>query len=265
SLDFHKYSEIPSSNPLLSTYTGHSNVVREICFLGPYAITCDGSLRLWDVGTNETLRHVHTKSPISMIQSWPDSRLVIGISRNNSIFIDDIRTKVHPMYFSTGLSNTTSLRTTAIDFSRGLLAVGSITGFISVLDLRTGALISSWKASDTDICHLQFKKDSLFSSSSGSSAIISVWDASIFSHIKSIKVNKLSSIDFLEESKQNELLAMDQSGQLAFVSLSSSQVEASIKLSAKKNGSWRFFRNYWDGAERFLFAATHDGNIHCYF
>lgn len=56
--------------------------------------------------------------------------------------------------WKSGLGFTGIIKTICINPSETLIAVGFSSGIISLLESRTGTLIYSWKASDTDITHV---------------------------------------------------------------------------------------------------------------
>ncbi|CAG8829105.1 10977_t:CDS:2, partial [Racocetra persica] len=100
--------------------------------------------------------------------------------------------------------------------SETLIAVGFSSGVISLLESRTGTLIKSWKAGDTDISHVKFYTNSYLVSCAPADHLICIWDTNTGSLINKIRVN--SDIVSLNLYK-DEVITVNNSNTITFTPL----------------------------------------------
>ncbi|CAG8488733.1 9487_t:CDS:10 [Ambispora leptoticha] len=167
SLDIHHGIENSANLPYsecLMTYSGHRKTgVGDVYFvggggnLGLYDIvaSCDGLIHLWVPESGQTL-HQFSNNRTQFLSIRPIFRsryLLGGLSDNTLTFLDTVNhVSLHTWKCSTGFAGT--IRAISVNTSETLIAVGFTSGIISLIDTRTGMMIGSWKAGDTDIIHV---------------------------------------------------------------------------------------------------------------
>jgi WD40 repeat protein len=183
----------------LKTYTEHrKNTIVDVHFisgggswgLGDRIVSCDGQVHIWDPETGETLHQFgNLKTPYLSIKPIFRTRyLVGGLSDGSITFFDTMAYKpLHSWKSTSGSAGT--IRIVCINPSESLIAVGFTSGVISLLESRTGTLIYSWKAGDTDIVHLKFYANNRLVSCATADHVFRIWDTDNCSLINTIKIN----------------------------------------------------------------------------
>ncbi|CAG8477948.1 2875_t:CDS:10 [Funneliformis caledonium] len=208
SLNIHQGIEnslIEPYSECLKTYTGHrKSTIGEVHFfggggswgLGDNIVSCDGQVHIWDPETGTTINQFgNFKNPYLSIKPIFRSTLVGGLA-------------------DTSITQT-------------LIAVGFTSGVISLLESRTGTLISSWKAGDTDIVHMTFYTNNYLVSCAPADHVIYIWDTDTVSLIKTIRVN--SDIVALKMYK-DEVITINNSNTITFFPLNDNKLPYSSKF-----------------------------------
>ncbi|PKY21292.1 hypothetical protein RhiirB3_409317 [Rhizophagus irregularis] len=202
SLNIHHGIENSLNEPYsecLKTYTGHKkNTILDTYFisrgeswgLGNHIVSCDGQIHIWDPETGITLHQFgNLRIPYLSIKPIFRARyLVGGLSDTTITFFDTMSSSLLHSWKS-GLGFTGIIKTICINPSETLIAVGFSSGIISLLESRTGTLIYSWKASDTDITHLKFYANNRLVSCASTDHIIYIWNTDNGCLINTVKVN----------------------------------------------------------------------------
>merc|ERR1719318_232708 len=145
-----------------SVYSGHRKSVFSVSFLpGPgLAVSCDGGVQLWDPFVLGTVREFDTGKESSRVTfcavrplSEPGQGVVAATSEGGVRVIDTRvagpGTELKVSYGAAGL-----IRSLAVGREGNQLAVGHSSGYISMLDLRTGRLRTGFKAHDGEVLTL---------------------------------------------------------------------------------------------------------------
>ncbi|ORZ30121.1 hypothetical protein BCR44DRAFT_80010 [Catenaria anguillulae PL171] len=209
------------SSPLQPSmsYALHQDSVTEVCGLGPYVLSCDGGVHVWDAESAQSVVQVKSKHALSMIQPWQDARLIVGAATGHgTVFVDDLRTRSAPIHFATGSGFTGSITAVVVSAKSSIIAAGSSLGSISVLEVQMGTLLAAWRAHDTAVSHLLFANDVLVSVAQGDNAI-HCWSVATFALQRVIRVNGLADIAHLHALNSSMVLAMDSNGTMSTVCL----------------------------------------------
>ncbi|GES77577.1 WD repeat-containing protein 81 [Rhizophagus clarus] len=202
SLNIHHGIENSLNEPYsecLKTYTGHKkNTILDTYFisrgeswgLGNHIVSSDGQIHIWDPETGTALHQLgNLRNPYLSIKPIFRTRyLVGGLSDTTITFFDTMSYKLLHSWKS-GLGFTGIIKIICINPNETLIAVGFSSGIISLLESRTGTLVSSWKASDTDIIHLKFYANNRLVSCASTDHVIYIWNTDNGCLINTIKVN----------------------------------------------------------------------------
>ncbi|KAL1130817.1 hypothetical protein AAG570_012058, partial [Ranatra chinensis] len=163
------------------TYTGHRKSVVALGFVDRLRLTasCDSVVHLWDpfvgrivsvVEANRAppvnaLRPLHSPSS-TVLCATPDS-VVRSLDARTCSYVSELKVAINP----SGL-----IRCMVVSPNSNWLAVGHASGLLTILDLRIGRILASWKAHDAEILQLAAVDDHTLISSSLDQAV-SVWNA----------------------------------------------------------------------------------------
>jgi len=145
-----------------SVYSGHRKSVFSVSFLpGPgLAVSCDGGVQLWDPFVMGTVREFDTGRDSNRVTfcavrplAEPGQGVVAATSEGGVRLIDTRAagsgTELRVSYGAAGL-----IRSLAVGREGNQLAVGHSSGYISMLDIRTGRLRTGFKAHDGEVLTL---------------------------------------------------------------------------------------------------------------
>lgn len=139
------------------TYTGHKKSILALTFLesARYAVTCDGNIHCWDpfmgslIGIPENPRPVPINTLISNRASpWT----LLAATTDVSLRTIDCRTLQYVNELKVLPNPTGLIRCLAVAPSGNWVAIGQATGYLTILDIRTGLIISSWKGHECEVC-----------------------------------------------------------------------------------------------------------------
>ncbi|RIB14109.1 WD40-repeat-containing domain protein [Gigaspora rosea] len=241
SLDFHNGIENSDNEPFsecLVTYNGHrKSTVNDVHFisgqgggwgLGDIIASNDGQIQLWDPETGKILHQFRNdRSPYLSIKPIFGSRSLVGGLKDTSIaFFDTMNySLLHSWKSCPAFAG--DIRVMCVSPSETLIAIGFISGVISLLESRTGTLIRSWKAGDTEIAHMKFYTNNYLVSCAPADHLICIWDTHTVSLINKIRVN--SDIVSLNLYK-DEVITVNSSNVITFTPLNDNYQAYSSKF-----------------------------------
>ncbi|XP_046619150.1 WD repeat-containing protein 81 isoform X1 [Neodiprion virginianus] len=163
------------------TYTGHKKSILALTFLESlrYAVTCDGSIHCWDpfmgslLGSPECVR----PAPVNTLAACPiPSTMLLAATTDMTLRVIDCRTFQYVNEMKVSMNPTGLIRCIAVAPSGHWIAMGQASGFLAILDIRTGLIIASWKGHECEVLQLEALNDTTIISSSLDQSI-AVWSA----------------------------------------------------------------------------------------
>lgn len=167
-------------SPCQYTYTGHKKSVHSLAFLESMrlSVSCDGGIHLWDpfvgaqVNQIEGLRY----TPVSIVRTYPTpSNLILAGTADTTVKAIDSRLCEYVLEWKLTTTPSGSVRCLTVAPSGKWVAVGLPAGQITLIDGRTGMILSSWKASDGELLQMQAPNDNEIIASSLDNSV-SVWN-----------------------------------------------------------------------------------------
>ncbi|XP_077167627.1 WD repeat-containing protein 81 [Paroedura picta] len=144
-----------------------------------YAVSCDGAIHVWDPFTGKLIHAFEapdSKVPITAVSAMPPPYSSISMASADSVlrFIDHRKPGLqHEFRLATG-ANAGLIRCLAVSPSGRSIVAGFSSGFMVLLDTRTGLILRGWPAHEGDILQIKATEgNTLISSSSDHS--LAVW------------------------------------------------------------------------------------------
>ncbi|CAG8522522.1 4819_t:CDS:10 [Paraglomus occultum] len=220
SLDIHHGIENSINEPFsecLLTYNSHKkNSIVDVYFVGAGGSAGLGDI-LWDPETGRSLHQLgNMRTPyISIKPIFRTRYLVGGLSDTTVTFFDTFNhCLLHTWRSSAAFVGT--IKVVCTNPAETLIAVGFSSGVVSLLESRTGMLVGSWKAGDTDIIHLRFFANNYLVTCAPDDHVICIWDTDTVTLIKTIRLT--SDIVALNMYK-DELITINNSNTITFTPL----------------------------------------------
>ena len=144
-----------------SLFTGHKRSVFYVSFLsGPgHAVSCDGGLVVWDPWVMTTVAEYEcpgAKTSFCAARTISDpGHVILAATSDGTVRLLDTRDKQRPgceLRVSQGAAGL--IRSLAVNRDGHQIAVGHSSGYISMLDIRTGRLKTGFKAHDGEVLTL---------------------------------------------------------------------------------------------------------------
>ncbi|XP_061395827.1 WD repeat-containing protein 81-like, partial [Musca vetustissima] len=165
------------------TYTDHRKSIHSLAFLESlrFVVSCDSGVHIWDpfigrpLGVLDSPKH----NPITIVKCLPSpSPLVLAGTAEASVKIIDARCMqyVNEWRVSTNTQNNATVRCLTVAPSGNWMAVGLSSGYIVMLDTRTGMILNSWRRMECDILQLAAPNDQQLISSALDHSL-AVWHA----------------------------------------------------------------------------------------
>uniref|UniRef100_A0A1I8PJA0 BEACH domain-containing protein n=1 Tax=Stomoxys calcitrans TaxID=35570 RepID=A0A1I8PJA0_STOCA len=165
------------------TYTDHRKSIHSLAFLESlrYVVSCDSGVHIWDpfigrpLGVLDSPKH----NPITVVKCLPSpSPLVLAGTAEASVKIIDARCMqyVNEWRVSSNTQANATVRCLTVAPSGNWLAVGLSSGYIVMLDTRTGIVMNSWRRMECDILQLAAPNDQQLISSALDHSL-AVWHA----------------------------------------------------------------------------------------
>lgn len=160
------------------TYTAHKKSVLSLTFIESMRLvaSCDSVVHLWDPFMGVNVAYLESPKYVNVLKSLPaPSSLVFATTTEGTVKLIDTRICSYIQELKVSLSPTGLIRCLAIAPSGFWVATGQSSGTITILDSRTGLVISTWKAHESEVLQLVASDDNTLISSS-LDQMISVWN-----------------------------------------------------------------------------------------
>ncbi|KAM7399143.1 hypothetical protein PAMP_018432 [Pampus punctatissimus] len=154
-------------------YVGQLEALQEV-------VSCDGTVHLWDQYTGKQIRSyeaVDGKNPITAVTTMPAPHCSVVFGSADSVlrFIDPRKPGLqHEFRLAYNSVSAGLIRYLAVSPSGLTVAAGFSSGFIVLLDARTGLVLRGWPAHEGDILQMKAAEGNLVISSS-TDYTLTVW------------------------------------------------------------------------------------------
>lgn len=170
------------------TYMNHKQAVFSLQFLdrNKAIASCDNSIHIWDIETKRRYYLLEHPSNFHSFCCNADEKIIIGGTGQSTIIHIDLRTKDDYLEWLLPSNQNSIPKSLCIyDYDQNLLAIGQSSGFITVIDIRTGVLLYNWKAHDGQVLDIKRYSDNpIRLVTSGVDKYINVWDVENFTENK---------------------------------------------------------------------------------
>ncbi|KAK3093971.1 hypothetical protein FSP39_022380 [Pinctada imbricata] len=153
------------------TYHRHKKSIFSVVYLDSVRLvaTCDSSVHIWDPFTGEIVRQLDSSryAPITAMVALPaPSPQIITATNEASLKYLDLRAANYAHEFKTSAVSAGLIRSVTVDPENCWIAIGFSTGYMTLLDQRTGILMATWKGHEGEILQLKsFNRKSFISTS----------------------------------------------------------------------------------------------------
>ncbi|KAL0597507.1 WD repeat-containing protein 81 [Plecturocebus cupreus] len=162
-------------------YTQHR---KSVFFVGQleapqHVVSCDGAVHVWDPFTGKTLRAVElldSRVPLTAVAVMPAPHTSITMASSDSTlrFVDCRKPGLQHEFRLGGGLNAGLVRSLAVSPSGRSVVAGFSSGFMVLLDTRTGLVLRGWPAHEGDILQIKAVEGSVLVSSSSDHSL-TVW------------------------------------------------------------------------------------------
>ncbi|KAK1204606.1 WDR81 protein, partial [Pygoscelis papua] len=177
----YNYGDGTSEVPPRFTYAEHKKSVFYVSQLeaSQHVVSCDGTVHIWDQFTGKLLRtfdELDSKVPITAVTTMPPPYHSISVASADSVlrFIDHRKPGLqHEFRLASGVS-AGLIRCLAVSPNGRSVMAGFSSGFIVLLDTRTGLIMRGWPAHEGDILQIKATEGNVLISSSSDHSL-TVW------------------------------------------------------------------------------------------
>ncbi|XP_061461415.1 WD repeat-containing protein 81 isoform X2 [Rhineura floridana] len=163
------------------TYSQHKKSVFYVGTLETpqHVVSCDGTIHIWDPFTGKVVRTFETpdyKVPITAVSAMPPPYSSISMASADSVlrFIDHRKPGLqHEFRLACG-ANAGLIRCLAVSPSGRSIVAGFSSGFMILLDTRTGLILKVWPAHEGDILQIKATEGNMLISSSSDHSL-AIW------------------------------------------------------------------------------------------
>ncbi|KAM9319278.1 WD repeat-containing protein 81 [Gastrophryne carolinensis] len=163
------------------TYTEHKKTVFYVGQLESVQqiVSCDGGVCIWDQYTGKTIRTYEggdTKVPITAVATMPPPYCGVTFGSSDSVlrFIDPRKPGLQHEFKLASSINAGLIRYLEVSPNGRSVIAGYSSGFIILLDTRTGLVLRGWPAHEGDILQMKAAEGNLVVSSSSDHSL-TVW------------------------------------------------------------------------------------------
>lgn len=144
-----------------------------------HVVSCDGTVHVWDPFTGKTLRAVEpsdSRVPLTAVAAMPAPHTSITMASSDSTlrFVDCRKPGLQHEFRLGGGLNPGLVRALAVSPSGRSVVAGFSSGFMVLLDTRTGLVLRGWPAHEGDILQIKAIEGSTLVSSSSDHSL-TVW------------------------------------------------------------------------------------------
>nr|XP_020024717.1 WD repeat-containing protein 81 isoform X2 [Castor canadensis] len=144
-----------------------------------YVVSCDGAVHIWDPFTGKILRTVEpsdSRVPLTAVAVMPAPHTSITMASSDSTlrFVDCRKPGLQHEFRLGGGLNPGLVRSLAVSPSGRSVVAGFSSGFMVLLDTRTGLVLRGWPAHEGDILQIKAVEGSILVSSSSDHSL-TVW------------------------------------------------------------------------------------------
>ncbi|KAF7700054.1 WD repeat-containing protein 81 [Silurus meridionalis] len=164
------------------TYTDHRKSVYSVAQLEALqeVVSCDGTVHIWDQFTGKQIRSYEAldgKNPITAVTTMPPPHCSVVFASADSVlrFVDPRKPGLqHEFRLASNNLSAGLIRCLAVSPGGRTVAAGFSSGFIVLLDARTGLVLRGWPAHEGDILQMKAADGNLLISSS-TDHTLTVW------------------------------------------------------------------------------------------
>ncbi|XP_042298686.1 WD repeat-containing protein 81 [Sceloporus undulatus] len=163
------------------TYTQHKKSVFYVGTLEApqHVVSCDGTVHVWDPFTGKVIRTFEAldyKAPITAVSAMPPPYGSISLASADSVlrFIDHRKPGLQHEFRLASGANAGLIRCLAVSPSGRSVVAGFSSGFMVLLDTRTGLVLRGWPAHEGDILQVKAMEGNLLISSSSDHSL-TIW------------------------------------------------------------------------------------------
>ncbi|XP_005582505.3 WD repeat-containing protein 81 isoform X1 [Macaca fascicularis] len=177
----YNYGDGTSETAPRLVYTQHR---KSVFFVGQleapqHVVSCDGAVHVWDPFTGKTLRTVEppdSRVPLTAVAVMPAPHTSITMASSDSTlrFVDCRKPGLQHEFRLGGGLNPGLVRALAVSPSGRSVVAGFSSGFMVLLDTRTGLVLRGWPAHEGDILQIKAVEGSVLVSSSSDHSL-TVW------------------------------------------------------------------------------------------
>eukprot|EP01126_Amoeba_proteus_P027711 TRINITY_DN27463_c0_g1_i1.p1 TRINITY_DN27463_c0_g1~~TRINITY_DN27463_c0_g1_i1.p1 ORF type:complete len:413 (+),score=60.77 TRINITY_DN27463_c0_g1_i1:131-1240(+) len=165
-----------------ATYLGHKHSILDVSFVnsGTHVASCDTEIHVWDchrVNLMYKIGNDFSENPLTCMSPIGEDgkALVFGLLNSRICFNDTRVGSQIVMEWLVPSSQGGHPRAICVDPHEKVLSIGTSTGYITLIDIRSGLLLHTWRAHNGFISQLKVTNyDDLLSS--GSDQVINVWN-----------------------------------------------------------------------------------------
>lgn len=177
----YNYGDGTSEVPPRFTYSEHKKSVFYVSQLeaSQHVVSCDGTVHIWDQFTGKLIRtfdELDSKAPITAVTTMPPPYHSISVASADSVlrFIDHRKPGLQHEFRLAGGVNAGLIRCLAVSPNGRSVMAGFSSGFIVLLDTRTGLIMRGWPAHEGDILQIKAAEGNVLISSSSDHSM-TVW------------------------------------------------------------------------------------------
>ncbi|CAH0384398.1 unnamed protein product [Bemisia tabaci] len=162
------------------TYTSHKKSVMSLVFVDKHRViaSTDATVHLWDPFLGISLNQINTNHCVNTLKTISSSTSnILAANTDASVLVLDTRIAQYVSELKVSIGPVGLIRCIAVSPAENWIAVGQTSGYLTVLDLRTGMVLLYWKAHEGEILQLvAYNESTLISSSLDQS--VCVWNIS---------------------------------------------------------------------------------------